>query len=132
MEYDDCWFTVDKTANLYKEQCIKNEYIDFSRVSSVYKLEYCLASLCDNSWYHGILYFDVNVKFDKDACDLKIQDIENKQQVDEGSEYEAEKDKEGDDAKEEEDNESVEHVENDVFLVLVPYCQIMARQLPIR
>ena len=107
VKYEACWCNFVEIANLCKEPCIEEEYIDFSRVSFD-SLEYCTKSVCDESWDHSKWYCNVDEKFDKDACDAKIQELEYQQQIDEGLEYEAEKDE--DNKEDDEDDQSDEDV----------------------
>ena len=61
-------------ADLYKEPCVGDYYLDFSTVPFS-DIGYCEKSVCDEDWFYDQLYCDEEVGFDKDVCDDKIKEL---------------------------------------------------------
>ena len=72
VKYSACWCNFVEPVGLCKEPCVKERYIDFSKLPFT-AFNYCDKSVCDKDWYHSEWYCDVDVKFDKDVCDATIK-----------------------------------------------------------
>merc|ERR1712087_1046023 len=63
--------TSKDATGLCKEPCVQLEFIDFSTLP-FNQFDYCQESVCADDWHHSEEYCDDYIKFDKDACDAKI------------------------------------------------------------
>jgi len=72
VKYKECWCNFVDVTSLCREPCVEEEYVDFSTVEFT-DLQYCETSVCGKEdFYHDRYYCYGDLKFDKAACDAKI------------------------------------------------------------
>ena len=74
-EYDSCWCIFIPQQDLCREPCVPGSYIDFSRNVPIDEYSYCSKSDCHEEMYYVKEWCDDLLKFDKDACDAKIYEL---------------------------------------------------------
>ena len=76
VRYNGCWCRLGNLDDMCKEPCVEEEYVEFSTVPFT-DFDYCDKSICNKGWTHQQSYCEDTIKFDADACDDKINLIED-------------------------------------------------------